>query len=87
MVRDAVQDVRHLAAAHDGFQLGRGQLDRDLEVASMAAVHDHRRRAVLVDAGEKPGDEVQGALRRRESDALEGAAALGHECVESLEAQ
>ena len=87
VLRDAVEDVRHLAAAHDGLELGGGQLDGDLEVAGVAAVDDHRGRTVLVHTAEEPGDEIEGPLRRRQPDALEGAAVLGHECVESFEAE
>ena len=34
VIGDPVQDVGHLATAHDGFELGRRQLDRHLEVAA-----------------------------------------------------
>ena len=84
---DAVEDVGHLAAAHHRLELGGRQLDRHLEVAGVAAVDDHRRRAALVHAREQPRHEVERALGRREPDALQAAAALGHERVEPLEAQ
>ncbi len=87
VIGDAVEDVRHLAAAHDGLQLRGRQLDRHLEIAGVAAVDDHRGRAVVVHAREEPGDQVQRPLRRREPDALETAPALGDERIEPLEAQ
>ena len=84
---DAVEDVGHLTAAHDGLELGRGQLDGHLEVAGVAAVDDHGGRAVVVHAREQAGHQVERPLRGREADALEMAAALGDQRVESLEAQ
>ncbi len=87
VVRDAVEDVRHLATAHHGFELGGGQLDGDLEVAGVAAVDDHGRRSVVVHAGEKARHHVEGPLRGRESDPLEMSPALADEGVEALEAQ
>ena len=74
MIGDAVEDVRHLVAAHDGLQLCGWQLDGHLEVTGVAAVDDHRRWAVVVHAREEPGDQIQWPLRRREPDALETAA-------------
>ena len=87
VLRDAVEDVGHLSAAHHRLELGRGQLDRHLEVAGVTAVDDHGRRAALVHAREQPRHEVERALRGREPDALQVAAALGHERIEPLEAQ
>ena len=84
---DAVEDVRHLAAAHDGLELGRGELDGDIEVAGVAAVDDHRRRALRMHAGEQAGHQVERALGGRQADALKTAAALGHQRVEALQAQ
>ena len=87
VLRDAVEDVGHLAAAHHRLELGGGQLDRHLEIAGVTAVDDDGRRAALVHAREQPRHEVERALRRREPDALQAAAALGHERIEPLEAQ
>ncbi len=84
---DAVEDVGHLAAAHDGLELGGGQFDGHLEVAGVAAVDDHGGRPVVVHAREEAGHQVEGPLRGGQPDALEVAAALGHEGVEALEAE
>ena len=84
---DAVEDVGHLAAAHDGLELGGGQLDRHIEVAGVAAVDDHRRRAVVVHAREQARHQVERPLGGREADALETTAALAHQRVQPLEAQ
>ena len=84
---DAVEDVRHLAAAHDGLELGRGQLNGHLEVTGVAAVDDHGRWSVVVHAREEPRHQVERPLGGREPDALETAAALGHQGVQPLEAQ
>ena len=87
VLRDAVEDVGHLAAAHDRLELCGGQLDRHLEVAGVTAVDDDRRRAALVHSRQQPRHEVEWALRRREPDALQAATALGHERIEPFEAQ
>ncbi len=84
---DAVEDVRHLAAAHDGLQLGRGQLNGHIEVAGVAAVDDHGRRPVVVHAGEQPRHQVERPLGGREADALEATAALAHQRVQPLQGQ
>ncbi len=87
VLRNAVQDVGHLAAAQHRLELGGGQLDRHLEVAGVPAVDDDRGRTALVHPREQPRHEVEGALRRREPDALQAASALVHERVEPLETQ
>ena len=84
---DAVEDVGHLAAAHDGLELGGRELDRHVEVAGVAAVDDHRRRAVVVHARQQARHQVERPLRGREADALEATAALGHQRVQPLEAE
>ena len=84
---DAVEDVGHLTAAHHRLELGGGQLDRHIEIAGVAAVDDHGRRAVVVHAREQAGHHVERALGGREADALEAAAALGDQRVQPLEAQ
>ena len=84
---DAVEDVRHLAAAHDGFELGRGQLDGHIEVAGVAAVDDHGGRAVVVHAREQPRHQLERPLGGREADALETTAALAHQRVQPLQGQ
>ena len=58
---DAVEDVGHLAAAHDRLELGGGQLDGHLEVAGVAAVDDHGGRPVVVHAREEAGHQRRGA--------------------------
>ena len=85
---DAVEDVRHLAAAHDGLELGRGQLNGHIQVAGVAAVDDHRRRPVVVHAGEQPRHQVERPLGGGEADALEAAPALADRAaVQPLEGQ
>ena len=84
---DAVEDVRHLAAAHDGLELGGGELNRHIEVAGVAAVDDHGGRAVVVHAREQARHQVERPLRGRQADALEATTALAHQGVQSFEAQ
>ena len=84
---DAVEDVGHLAAAHDGLQLGGRELDRHLEVAGVPAVDDDRCLTPVVHTGEEARHQVEWPLRGREPDALQAAARLGHQRVETLEAE
>ena len=87
MLGDAVEDVGHLAAAHDGLELGGRELNRHVEVAGVAAVDDHRGRAVVVHTRQQARHQVERPLRGREADALQTTAALAHQRVEPLEAQ
>ncbi len=84
---DLVQDVAELSPTGHRFELGVGELDRHIEIAGVAAVDDHRRRPVVVHAREQAGHHVERALRGREADALEVAAGLGDQRIQSLEAE
>ncbi len=53
----------------------------------VAAIHDDRGRAAVVDPGKQSRNHVQRTLGGGETDALEAAATLGHERIEPLETQ
>ena len=84
---DPVEDVGELGAARHGLELAVGELDGHVEVAGVPAVDDGRRGGGVVDAGQQPGHDVEWPLRGRQPDALQSAAALGHQVGEPLQAQ
>ena len=63
---DAIEHVRHLLRAGDGFELAFGQLDREVEVALVTGVDDLRQRAI---AHEQTRDGFDRSLRGREAHA------------------
>ena len=62
---DAVEHVRHLLGARDGFELALRQLDREVEGALMTDVDDLRQRPL---PDQQPGDRLDRALRGRQPD-------------------
>ena len=62
---DAVEHVAHLLGRRDRLELALGQLEREVEVASVADVDDRRQRPV---ADQQPADRLDRALRGRQAD-------------------
>ncbi len=62
---DAVEDVAHLLGRRDRLELAVGELEREVEVALVAGVDDHRQLAI---ADEQPADGLDRPLRGREPD-------------------
>ncbi len=85
--RDPVQDVGELGAAGHRLELAARQLDGDVEVAGVSAVDDGRRGAIGVHSREQAGHDLEGPLRRRQSDALQTGAPLGHQVGQPFQAE
>ena len=85
-VGEAVVDVVPLLAGGDGFEVGGGRLDGEVQIALMAEVDGDAgaRVALIVGAGEEGGEFVDGALGGGEADALGAAAG---DVVEALQRQ
>ena len=62
---DAIEDVAHLLGRRDRFELAFGELQREVEVALVTRVDDHRQLAI---AHEQPADRFDRPLRGREPD-------------------
>ena len=62
---DAIEDVAHLLGRRDCFELAVGEFQREVEVALVTGVDDHRQLAI---ADEQPADGFDRPLRGRQPD-------------------
>jgi hypothetical protein len=84
---DLVEDLRELAVRRDRLELGVGQLDIDIKIPLVTAVHDGRQRSIRRRAREQPGDDLQRSLRGRQPDALQAATPLGDDVRQAFETE
>ena len=76
---DAVEHVAHLLGRRDRLELALGELEREVEVALVAGVDDHRQRTV---ADQQPADGLDRPLGGRQADAVRAGVAQRLEPLE-----
>ena len=84
---DPVENLAHLDRRDRGLELAAGQLDRDVERPRCRAVDNEGSLAPRGDAAQHRSHGLDRALGRGQADALESPAVVGHESVETLQAE